>query len=153
MILAVIYSLIIMGPLAACVMNSKAVAHALTGECTDDCSTCGCSTESMATRTCCCSVKKQRQALVHEDEHDGTPDCCKKAPGRQPVVISSCGCPCGSGKHALLSVSETSELLPCFFTAQFGIPHTDTTFQQFSRFLTSRHGDPPDPPPKLSIGS
>ncbi|MFA7403653.1 MAG: hypothetical protein WC007_06655 [Pelobacteraceae bacterium] len=150
-ILTVIYSLIVMGPLAGRLMNSKTVTHALTGECTGDCATCGCSAESMATRTCCCSIKKQRQALLFEDEHDGTRDCCKKTPAKKQVVIASCGCPCGSGNHAV-SISETSELLPCFFATQFSIPHTDTRFQQFARFLASRHGEPPDPPPKLSIG-
>lgn len=151
-ILAMIYTLIIMGPLAARVINSKTVAHALTGDCAGDCATCGCSAESMATRTCCCSIKKQRQALINEDEHDDTRGCCKKAPAKKQVVIASCGSPCGSRNHTPLSGSGTTELLPCSFSASFSIPHTDTRFQQFARFLASRHGDPPDPPPKLSIG-
>lgn len=150
MILAVIYSLIIMGPLAMHVMNSKSAAPALTGECSGNCATCGCSAESMAAGTCCC-MKKQQQARVHEDDHDGTPDCDQKAPDRKQVVISSCGCLSGNGDHAALSGGGTSELLPCYFTVRFSIPSTDTRFPLLSLSLSSFQDEPPEPPPEISI--
>lgn len=148
-ILVVIYTLIIMAPLASSVMNSKTLAHALTGECTRDCATCGCSAESMATGTCCC-MKKQQQAHVHNDDHDGTPDCDQKTPDRKQIVFASCGCPSGSREHAALSGSGTSELLPCYFTAPFITPCTDTRFPTLTWRVTSFQGEPPDPPPKIS---
>lgn len=143
--LMVIYLMVSLSPLTSLVMHSKTVAHALTGECTGNCSTCGCSMESMATRTCCCAIKQQ-QELVYNDWQDGTPD-------RKQVVIASCGCASGNGKHVALPISETSELLPCYFTAQFSIPNSDTRFPLHIETLTSFQDEPPDPPPKISIHS
>ncbi len=151
-ILTVIYTLIIMVPLASRVMNAKTVPFAVAGECTGDCRTCGCSAESMASGTCCC-MKAQRQSHDHEDDHDGTSDCDQKTPDRKQVVISSCGCPGGSGEHATLSGSGTSELLPFFFAMQFNIPGTDTRFPHLTGRVTSFSGEPPEPPPKISLHS
>ena len=150
--LMVIYLMVSLSPLTPLVMHSKTVAHALTGECTGDCSTCGCSMESMATRTCCCSIKQQ-QELVHNDLQDGTQDSCNKTPDREHVVIVSCGCGSGNGKHVALPISETSELLPSYFSAQFSIPSSDTRFPLLTRRVTSFQDEPPDPPPKISIYS
>ena len=150
--LMVIYLMVSLSPLTSLVMHSKTVAHALTGECTGDCSTCGCSMESMATRTCCCAIK-QKQQLVHNDLHDATPDSCKKTPDREQFVIVSCGCGSGNGKHTALPISETSELLPCYFSAQFSIPGSDTRFPLLTRRVTSFQDEPPVPPPKISIHS
>lgn len=150
MILAVIYILIITGPLATRVMNSKAAAPALTGECSGNCATCGCSAESMATGTCCC-IKKQQQARAHEDDHDGTPGCDQKSPDRKQTVIASCGCRSETGKHVSLSGGGASELLPCYFTSQFSIPCADTRFPLLSLSLSSFQDEPPEPPPKISI--
>jgi hypothetical protein len=147
-----IYLAIIFSPLASFAMNSKTVAHALTGECSGDCNICGCSAESRASNTCCCSKKRQQQAHIHEDYEDGTADCCRKVPAKKKIIIA-CGCPCGKGKQAVLATSGTSEVLPYHFSELFNLPHTDTTFANSTQRLTSRHGDPPDPPPKLSIRS
>ena len=149
MILVVIYTLIIMVPLASRVMNSATAAVVVAVECTGDCRTCGCSVESMATGTCCC-MKKQQQAHAHEDGHDGTPDCDQNIPDKKRTAIASCGCRSGSGEHAALSCSDSSELLPCCFTAQPGIPCTDTRFPLLAGRMTSFQGEPPDPPPKIS---
>jgi hypothetical protein len=152
LILAVIYTLIIMVPLASHVMNSKTVALAVAGECSGDCRTCGCSAESMATGTCCC-MKKQQQAHAHEYGHDGSPDSDQKTTERKQTVISSCGCTSGSGEHAALSGSGISDLLPCYFSAQFGITGTDTRFPALTRRMTPFQDAPPDPPPKISFCS
>lgn len=149
--LALLYLMISLSPLASLAMHSKTVAHAITGECSGDCTTCGCPAESSSTRSCCCSRKQQQQARVHEDEHDATPDCCKKAPAKKRIMIASCGSPCGGGKQIAISTSGTSELLPYHFPERFTLPYTGTSFTNPTDRLTSRHDDPPDPPPKLSI--
>jgi hypothetical protein len=146
--LTAIYLMISLSPLASLAMHSKVVAHAITGECSGDCDICGCSPENRANHTCCCSKKRQQQAHIHEEEHDSKPDCCKKKPADKKTIIA-CGCPCGNGKHLALSISATSEVLPFYFSDQFSPPHTDTTFSNPDRRLTSRHGEPPDQPPKL----
>jgi hypothetical protein len=144
----VIYLVIALSPLTSLAMHSKVVAHAVAGECSGECDICGCSPESRASNTCCCSKKRQQQAHIHEEDQDNTPDCCKKKPVKKKTIIA-CGCPCGGEKQSALSVSDSTEVLPFHFTEQFSTPHTETTFTNPDNRLTSRHGDPPDPPPKL----
>jgi hypothetical protein len=144
------YLLMVLSPLASLAMHSKVVAHAVTGECVGDCDICGCSLENRTNHTCCCSKKRQQLAHALEDAEDGRPDCCKKKPVNKKTVIA-CGCPCGNGKHAALSASSSSEVLPFQFTEQLRLSHTDTTFANPTHRLTSRHGEPPDPPPRLSL--
>ena len=147
-----LYLAIILIPLASFDMQSTNAAPVGIRECTGDCNLCGCSPESRASNTCCCSMKRQQQAQIHEDGEDSSPDCCKKKPVEKKTVIACC-CPCGNGKQTALSASGTSELLPFHFTEQFSTPHADTHFPILTHRLTSRHGEPPDPPPKLSICS
>jgi hypothetical protein len=143
-----LYLAIINSPLGSFAMHSTGTTPVVIRECSGDCNLCGCSPESRASNTCCCSNKRQQQAHIHEDGEDGSADCCKKKPVEKKTVIA-CGCPCGNGKQAALSASGASEILPFHFTEQFSTPHTETTFTNPTQRLTSRHGDPPDPPPKL----
>ena len=149
-ILVVIYTLIIMVPLASSVMHSITAAPALTVECSGNCATCGCSAKSMANGTCCC-MKKQHQARAHEDDHDSSADCGQKTPDKKQPVIVSCGCRSGNGEHAVLPGSGTTELLPSYFTVQFSIPSSDTRFPLLTRRVVSFQGEPPDPPPKITL--
>ena len=151
-VLAVIYLLIVLSPLASLTLHSASSAHAATGECSGDCNICGCSAESRASNTCCCSKKRVQLVHIHEDDENGTPDCCQTKPVDKKTIIA-CGCPGGNGKQVALSASGTSEVLPYHFTERFSLPHTDTHFPNLTQRLTSRHGEPPDPPPKLSICS
>ena len=121
--LMAIFLMISFSPLGFLALHSKTFAHALTGECSGDCTICGCSAESMAPRTCCCSKKKQQLANLHEDEHDSTKVCCNKAPAKKKIVIISCGPPCGSKKTVALSGGTNSEILPFYFMARILIPH------------------------------
>lgn len=148
--LMLIYLMILLGPLASLAMNSKTVAHAMTGECTGDCNLCGCSPESRASNTCCCSKKRQQRAHAHEDEdeEDGVADCCKKRPVQRKTVFA-CGCPCGGGKQGALTATEELEVIPLHFREQFNIPSTVTSFAHQQHRLISRHNEPPDPPPRL----
>jgi len=55
--------------------------------------------------------------------------------------------PCGSGKLFALWSVESTHHLPFFFTGEIPSPvQNELTFTPPDR-LTSRHGDPPDPPP------
>jgi hypothetical protein len=144
-----LYLAIIFSPLAPFAMQSTGAAPVVVRECSGDCNICGCSPESRANHTCCCAKKRQQQAHIHDDHENGTPDCCKKKPVGKKAVIA-CGCPCGERKHAALSSSASSEVLPSHFTEAFEIPHTDTSFFSLTHRLTSRLNDPPDPPPQNS---
>jgi hypothetical protein len=147
-----LYLTIIFSPLAPFATHSTDAAPMAIRECSGDCNLCGCSPESRAANTCCCSKKRQQQAHIHEDVEADEPECCKKERADKKTVIA-CGCPCGNGKQDALSASGISELLPFHFTEQFSIPHRYTTFSNLTKRLTSRHVNPPDPPPKLSFCS
>lgn len=146
-VLSVIYLMISFSPLASLAMHSKMVAHAITGECSGDCTICGCSPESRASNTCCCSKKRKQQAHIHEDE-DATPDCCKKEPTEKKTIITSSGRPCRSGKTIVLSGGSTHEILPSYFCELTELSSAETIFPCLSLHLTSRLLEPPDPPPQ-----
>jgi hypothetical protein len=170
--MAALYLVMVFSPLASFAMHGTKSGARVIRECSGDCNICGCSPESRAAHTCCCARKKQLQdhthdhdqdgasdccstkpeqhARVHEDSADSTPDCCMKEAAPQDPVIISCSCPCGNGKQTALSISSSSEVLLYHFTEQFTIPHTDTTFSNLTPRLTSRLGEPPDPPPQNS---
>jgi hypothetical protein len=60
-----------------------------------------------------------------------------------------CGWPCGKGKLLALTGAGSSELLPYIYADKIVPPHEDTHFSNLSQRMTTRHADPPDPPPKL----
>jgi hypothetical protein len=148
--MTVLYLAIIFSPLAAFAMHSATAAPAASRECSGDCNICGCSPESRASNTCCCSKKIAQQAHAHEDDRDGESDCCKKESVPHKPVIISCGCPCGSGKESALTTGSSSEVLLFHFSEKLSISHTNTSFFSFTHRLTSRHGEPPDPPPQIN---
>jgi hypothetical protein len=73
------------------------------------------------------------------------------APGAPPVF--KCGCPCGDPDELASGSGGKFELVPYRFMGQImaspasAYPHYDP------QRLTSRHGDPPDPPPKLTVAA
>jgi hypothetical protein len=135
-----------MSPLAPLALRSPLIAHAATGECVGDCAICGCSPEARANHTCCCWKKKQQHD--HEHDHGQVADCCKKKQGGKTVL--SCGCPCGT-KHLAFWSGEKCEQLPYRFSE--GVPafRADDLSSACRTRLTDRHGDPPDPPPKIRL--
>jgi hypothetical protein len=153
--LTALYVLILLSPLAPFAMNSAEAARAVVRGCSGDCNICGCSPESRASHTCCCAKKRMLQNQVqlhdHNDGEDDAPECCKKERAESRKTVIACGCPCGNGNQAVLSVNGTSEVLPFHFKEIFSIAHTDTIFSPITHRLTSRHCEPPDPPPKLSF--
>jgi len=149
--------LIVMSPLASLAMYSKTALHLVTGECSGDCDICGCSPESRANHTCCCAKKNQKRAAK--------PDCCAKKTDKQNAVepgvqqkpdsnrsetVFKCGCPCGTGKVLSLTGFGSNELLPVAAGVRIEPQAAETLFTSLSHRLASRHGDPPDPPPRLS---
>jgi hypothetical protein len=153
-VLTLIYLLILLSPLASPALYSQPGADALPGECSGDCVTDGCSIESRAGKNCCCARKKlQHSQLEHSDKMASTQECCKKNTLTKKTVIISCGYPCKDGKHVVMSANDSSDLIPFYFTESCNISHSATTFTYNLARLTSRHGDPPDPPPKLSLNS
>ncbi len=170
-----IYLLIVFTPLAPCAMQSKRIAHAVTGECSGDCRVDGCSVERSAAHTCCCWQKKQHDA----DDHHSTSDVCDTHPSASTTVAhngASCceahvdhedgsvsrpatqkqrtttisSSPCGSGKLSALLNVEAAQHLPFFFTGEIPSPGQSTLIVTPPDRLTSRYGDPPDPPPIIS---
>ncbi len=170
--MAALYLLMVFSPLASFAMHGTKSAAMGIRECIGDCNLCGCSPESRAAHTCCCAKKKQQQTHAHDDHQDGasdccstkpeqqarvpehgddsTPDCCAKESAPQKPVIISCGCPCGGEKQSALTIAGTSEVLPFRFTEQLTVPDTKTTYSNLTHRLTSRLGEPPDPPPQNS---
>lgn len=66
-----VYLLIVFSPLTSLAMQSKTINHAVTGECSGDCSIDGCSLEQSAAHACCCWQKKQRgtaETHLHSNE-------------------------------------------------------------------------------------
>lgn len=178
--MAVLYLLITGMPLAPLAMHSKQVAHAVTGECSGDCGVCGCAPERSAARACCCWQKKlalERATTGStgksccqkepgkiadlgkpESRHDGHENHATTGPAADngisepdKSVASISSCPCGSGKHLLLWGSENVQHLPSIHAG--GIPLLQKPHYEAypPDRLTSHHGDPPDPPPKLSL--
>jgi hypothetical protein len=178
-LLVFLYLLIALAPLAPIALHSKAVAHGVTGECSGDCTICGCSPESRLARTCCCAKKKQSSSLhltesgsisITSKEETGPGQkgagnkgaCCKgKSSGGKNLhdnhvgksghaeVVIKCGCPCSNGKQFALS-GVSLELLPAS-PVTYGVPGFVLLKRTtFAQHMKSRHDDPPDLPPKLS---
>ncbi|HEY4743840.1 MAG TPA: hypothetical protein VIH45_04220 [Desulfuromonadaceae bacterium] len=150
LVLAGMYLAIVMGPLAPLAMHSKVVAHAVTGECSGDCDICGCSPERRANHTCCCYLKKQREAHAHDECDTRVPDCCKQKRTPKKVTTLSCNCPCNSGKQLAFSGAISTEWLPNQCATHISPTWESSQHHTLHRPLTSRYGEPPDPPPKLS---
>lgn len=172
LVLTIIYLVIVFSPVAPLAMQSKHVAHAVTGECSGDCKIDGCSLERSAAHTCCCAQKKlsvrntlstdfsdthpteapkkggsccaAKSPETHEDDAASSP-ASDSSPQEKRTGISSK--PCGSGKlFALLNI-ETTQHLPFFFTETDPSPTQSLLTVLTPDRLVSRYADPPDPPP------
>jgi hypothetical protein len=168
-ILTFVYAAIVLSPLAPLALRSAHVAHAVTGECVGDCDICGCSPERRASHTCCCWQKKLQRmpetAQVAGGGHDHGEQpagCCRKKQEPEPVAeccrkkkrdvqqVLTC-CPCGSSKMVGLWGAQKFEQLPNRFAGIIPVSCGEFRFHPFIDRLTDRHGDPPDPPPKLTF--
>jgi hypothetical protein len=143
-LLIAVYLVIAMSPLAPIALRSPYLAHALTGECVGDCDICRCSPEQRANHTCCCQQKLKQQVRQ-------TPDCCKNKEGR--VTVLRCSCPCGSEKNVALLNPPKSEIIPFVFDLGLRPQLTDIELLDQPRLMPTRFGEPPDPPPRLTVVS
>ena len=176
LLMTTIYLLIAVSPLSPLAMQSKFLVHAATGECSGDCKIDGCSLERSAAHTCCCWQKKRNEDnKAHQHVKPRCCDmktveppkkaasCCAPlteesdeiteqapVPGSTPQkmrVTTISSKPCGSGKLFALSHVETTLHLPFLFTGEIPSPSQSILSAITPNRLTSRYGDPPDPPP------
>lgn len=113
------------------------------------------------TKGSCCAASQPVEPVVAEN------DCCAKDKKKQhdgnlqqsqhkenlsttKTTVFKCGCPCGKGKMFALAGFGSNELLPINVNERIEIPHEETLFADLTHRLASRHGEPPDPPPRLS---
>ena len=86
---------------------------------------------------------------THEDAVESESISSPTPQKKRATTFSST--PCGSGKLFTLSSVETTQHLPFFFTREIPSPvQIILTFTPPDR-LTSRYGDPPDPPPIITL--
>jgi len=91
-----------------------------------------------------CCVKK---TLQQDDDHEKGPQQDSDPSGNETVY--KCGCPCDKGKLFAINVIGSNELLPISPSERIELHHTGTLYTDHAHRLISRHGDPPDPPPRL----
>lgn len=143
--LTTVYMLIVMSPLASLAMHSKTVVLVVAKECSGDCDICGCSQESRANHTCCCAKKTAKQ---HDDHETGLQ---QKPNSNRTETVYKCGCPCDKGKLLAMTGFGSNELLPITASEMIEPLPVETLFTDLTHRLASRYGDPPDPPPRLSL--
>ena len=150
-VLTAVYLAFVFTPLVSSALYLTIAAPTAIHECAGDCDLCGCSPESRASHSCCCAKKRQHLAQAHDDDGDEPAGCCGKKKPVEKKTTLACGFPCGNGKQPPLSIGGTSEVIPCHSTEQCNLQPTETRFPILEQRPTSRRGEPPDPPPKLSL--
>ncbi|MDD2897754.1 MAG: hypothetical protein PHI31_03460 [Desulfuromonadaceae bacterium] len=104
-----VYLLIVFSPLTPLAMQSKMIAHAVTGECSGDCKIDGCSLERSANHTCCCWQKKQHlRDDTHRHDMAKTVVTPPGPPAKNTWKKSSCCNEPASDSHT--SLDETSSV-------------------------------------------
>ena len=146
LLLATIYFMIVVVPLAPLALKSPGLPHAIAQECSGDCDVCGCSREQRANHTCCCWRKKL--SAPHEYQ---TADC-RKTKQKSTRTILSCGCPCGSKQHVFVLTKMFSDglLMDHFYQADLVFAEGRYSGSLYQR-VPNRNVEPPDPPPKLIL--
>jgi hypothetical protein len=99
--------------------------------------------EPVVAKNDCCAKNKQHQ----HDENVQEPQ--DKEQRSKNETVYKCGCPCGKGKLLALTGFGSNELLPINLIERTELPHVATIYADLSHRLASRHGEPPDPPPRL----
>jgi hypothetical protein len=93
----------------------------------------------------CCASKGSLSSSRNEKNITASNNNPQKP--KSPTISTS---PCGSGKSLVLLQSESTHHLPHSFIAITSVPRiVKLTFMSPER-LTSRYGEPPDPPPIIS---
>lgn len=176
LLLATIYLLTVLSPLISAAAQMS-LGQSSARRCSGDCKVDGCSLERSATHTCCCwqvaqqetdaptspatSDKPTEQTVESpmrgsccgagkiskaEKNNTGSNASTYNASQKKHVTYIS-STPCGSGKTFVLPGFETSQHIPIFFKEDTASPvQSHLSFNQ-PKGLTSRYGEPPDPPP------
>lgn len=93
----------------------------------------------------CCATKSNGT-----EEEGGITEAVSAPPVAEKRQTSISSKPCGSDKlYVLLSV-ESTQHLPYYFTGEGSSPEHGILIPTFPVSLTSRHLEPPDPPPIIS---
>jgi hypothetical protein len=101
-------------------------------------------------RSSCCTQDSSPHR--HDKRKLATAPHSEKRP-KDPVVITCCS-PCGKEKLHLFSVAGSSEILPYIYAERLISPsHEATRYTLLTRRMTSRHAEPPDPPPRQHASS
>lgn len=120
-----------------------------------------CPTKTESTKKSCCATSQPVEPVVTKN------DCCAKDKqhlhdenaqnvqhnedqSTTKTTVFKCGCPCGTGKLLALTGIGSNELIPIIINEIAEIPHVTTLFADLTHRLASRHGEPPDPPPRRS---
>jgi len=99
-------------------------------------------------------AKNDRCSITGQHPHDEkAQEPAQEAATTKTETVYKCGCPCNDGKLPALTGFGSNELLPNNACDTIAMPHVETLYADLSHRLTSRYGEPPDPPPKLSICS
>jgi hypothetical protein len=95
---------------------------------------------------------KNEQHHKHHEDSENVQAFQHNEERSQSETVYKCGCPCGKGNLFTLAGAGTSELLPYIYSERIVPPHEGTHhYSDLSQLLASRHGEPPDPPPRLQL--
>ena len=158
LLMTIIYLVIVFSPVAPLAMQSKHGAHAVTGECSGDCTVDGCSLERSAAHTCCCWQKKKHGAgavHLHSDDNSSmAPVIVTIAPKKRASCCAASTQDDSEKKDAATTASTTApqktkpvtiSSAPCGSGTLFALLSVETT-QHLPFFFA---GDIP-PSPELS---
>ena len=93
----------------------------------------------------CCAGSTKAEHIHNDHDHDAS----GHDTDNHKVTVLKCGCPCGKGKLLAINGFGSNEIIPFIANERIAPLHAATLFTDLSKRLASRHGDPPDPPPKL----
>ena len=97
-------------------------------------------------------AKNDLCSKAEQHPHDeNVQEPAQEAATTKSETVYKCGCPCDEGKLLALTGFGSNELLPNTACDTIEIPHVETLYADLSHRLTSRYGDPPDPPPRLPL--
>ena len=139
--LTAVYALIIVSQLAPLGICCAVAVPAVTGECNGECATCGCAPEQSAAHTCCCAKK---MALESQRAADRSINHCEQTP------VQSCDCARDDGYPPALWDADNLDLLPYHVSEGILLFREGALAFLCSNHRANRHGEPPDPPPKLA---
>jgi len=104
----------------------------------------------------CCAASKpvvpKKDCCVKNEKHqhdENLQALQQKQPSKNETVFK-CGCPCGKGTLFTLAAG-TSDSMPFFYAERLAPPHAASLSFSHVYCMTSRHAEPPDPPPKLTV--